>query len=99
MPPTTRTVSSVPFLTPYRMSETVPESCTTNETAVSFGAVETFHSAQDSTAYQSFEGLFIMLADDHAIVVHERLGLVDPVWDRAHGGAHQAFALVEDEPD
>ena len=62
MPLTTRAVSSVPFLTPYRMSETVPESCTTNETAVSFDTVETFHSAQDSTEYQSFEGLFSMPA-------------------------------------
>src|SRR2546422_9163349 len=40
-----------------------------------------------------------MPAKRHAIVVHERLGLVHTVRDRAHGGTRQALALVEDESD
>src|SRR5262249_7896853 len=40
-----------------------------------------------------------VLAQHHAIVVHEGLGLIHAVWDCAHGGACQALALCEDELD
>src|SRR5206468_12057899 len=40
-----------------------------------------------------------VLANVDAVVIHERLGLVDSVRDFAHGGARKARALLKDEPD